>query len=281
MNDVNYIPMYEHGFVGLVDVMGDDNTPPECARISYGEGTKSVSDNRNLLRYLINHKHTTPIEMVELRFHLKMPIFVMRQHVRHRMSTMNEYSGRYSEMSDEFYVPFGSHIATQSKDNKQGRNEFETLANEEKIQDVMGQSCDDSYAIYKELLNEHDLSRELARTVLPVSNYTECIWKIDLHNFFHYCKLRRDKHAQLEIRDYADAMFQLVEQRLPVACEAFNDYIFEAKNFSRMEMMIIKQLINKENWLDMVEDFREPGALAEHFGMSKRELKEFEEKLGL
>ena len=282
LEDPKYIPVHEFGFVGLVEVMGDDSTPPNRARISYGKGTKSVSDDRNLLRYLIRNKHTTPVEMIELVFHLKMPIFVMRQHVRHRMSSMNEYSARYSEMSDEFYTPIFEDIALQSKTNKQGRSLEEEDAFEfnEKmdIQTLMNSAYSKSYETYRALLDK-GLARELARSVLPVSNYTECFWKIDLHNFFHFCKLRRDPHAQKEIRDFADAMFQLVEFKLPLCCEAFNDYLFEAKTFSRMEMVILKAIISEGKWKGLLgaegENFNET------FGLTKREFDEFIAKLGL
>jgi len=288
LNDPNYIAVYDYGFVGLVDMMGDDSTPPQRARTSYGKGTKSVSDDRTLLRYLIRHRHNTPVEMVELVFHLKMPIFVMRQHVRHRMSSMNEYSARYSEMSDEFYVPNHEDIALQSVTNKQGRNEgaldpdalleFET---KNKVQELMGVAYSKSYEVYKELL-DMGIARELARAPLPVANYTECFWKCNLHNFFHYCSLRREAHAQLEIRMLADAMFQLVEHKLPVACEAFNDYIFEAKTFSRMEMNILRDmLISHQNLETTIQLAGGEEQFVKSYRISKRELQEFAAKLGL
>jgi thymidylate synthase (FAD) len=285
-NDARYTPLHEYGFVGLVDVMGDDSTPPETARISYGSGTKSVSDDRNLLRYLVRHRHTTPIEMVELRFHLKMPIFVMRQHVRHRMATINEYSGRYSEMSDEMYVPDHDHLGVQSSTNKQG-TEAGTFDKKvgAGIRTCMLDVNDNSYAGYKALLDS-GLSRELSRCVLPVSNYTELYWKIDLHNFFHYAKLRMDPHAQLEIREYATAMYELVKQKLPIACEAFEDYIFKAHTFSRMEFELIKRMISKNAWVTLSEDYDRDDeydneGIAREFGMSKREMTEFKTKFGL
>jgi thymidylate synthase (FAD) len=277
LNDENYTPIHEFGFVGLVDVMGDDSTPPRRARISYGTGTKSVNDDRNLLRYLIRHKHTTPIEMVELVFHLKMPIFVMRQHVRHRMSTMNEYSARYSELSDEFYIPLTEDISLQSTTNKQGRldAEFMELQDKLSVQNIMSESHAQSYAAYQKLL-DLGLARELARAPMPVANYTECFWKINLHNFFHYCKLRRDKHAQKEIRDFADAMFELVERKLPLCCEAFNDYIFEAVTFSRMEIEFLR---NHVAWSEIQDSICSDSFNYEKYGLSKRELDEFKVKI--
>jgi thymidylate synthase (FAD) len=230
------------------------------------------------LRYLIRHKHNTPVEMVELVFHIKLPIFIMRQHVRHRTASINEYSARYSEMSDEFYTPYHEDINLQSTTNKQGREEdpdlieFETRND---VQRIMGESYSHSFKAYKELL-DLGLARELARTVLPVANYTECFWKVNLHNFFHYCKLRRDPHAQKEIREFADAMFRLVEEHFPMACEAFNDYVFEAVTFSRMEMNLLSA------WLEARQDFTTFIANAggiekvqEHYGLSKREFDEF------
>lgn len=286
LNDDRYVPVHQYGFVGLVDVMGDDSTPPERARISYGAGTKSVNDDRNLLRYLIAHKHTTPIEMVELVFHLKMPIFVMRQHVRHRMATINEYSGRYSEMSDEMYVPDHEHLGTQSTTNKQGTVSGSFSEEDAQLlQHTIDVAEGFTYNQYQKLL-ANGLSRELSRVVLPVANYTELYWKINLHNFFHYCKLRMDPHAQREIRDFAEAMYSLVKKKLPVACEAFEDYIFNAKTFSRMELEIIKRLIDENEWFRTQEDYNRDDehadeGVAREYGMSKREIVEFKKKLGL
>lgn len=282
LEDENYFPIYEHGFVGLVDWMGDDSTPPQRARISYGKGTKSVTDDRNLLRYLIRHKHNTPVEMVELVFHIKLPIFVMRQHVRHRTASINEYSARYSEMSNEFYVPYLEDIALQSTTNKQGRNEnaldpedaFE-FEEKTKVQELMSQAYGYTFTIYQQLL-DMGLARELARTVLPVANYTECFWKVNLHNFFNYARLRRDPHAQKEIRAFADPMFELVQRHFPVACEAFNDYVFEAETFSRMEMQILRLVVPREVINDISGASKaEKQEIADKFGMSLREVDEF------
>lgn len=280
LDDDRYEPLYDHGFVGLTEYFGDDSTPCNTARISYGKGTKSVSDDRNLLRYLVRHKHTTPLQMVVLRFHLKMPIFVMRQHVRHRMATMNEYSGRYSEMSDEFYVPLHEDIQLQSTTNKQGREEDDEDLVEfevkQRAQQIYDRANKHSYDSYRELL-ELGLAREIARIPLGVGNYTECYWQIDLHNFFHYCKLRRDKHAQKEIRMLADAMYGLVETYFPVACEAFNDYIFEAVTFSRMEMNIMKGFLSNVTIREELisEDWQK------NYGLTKRECSELIDKLNL
>lgn len=282
LNDDKYIPVYEHGFVGLTDVFGDDGTPCKTARISYGEGTKSVSDDRNLLRYLIRHKHTTPIEMVVLRFHLKLPIFVMRQHVRHRMSVMNEYSGRYSEMSDEFYVPNYEDISFQSTSNKQGRDDEELVEHKTKLkaQEIYDRCNKVAFDSYRELL-ELGLAREISRIPLGVGNYTECYWQINLHNFFHYSNLRRDSHAQKEIRAFADPMFDLVERELPLACEAFNDYIFEAETFSRMEMVVLKEMVAKSISPHDLADSHYTGidSVWDQYGMTKREWTEFVQRI--
>lgn len=276
LNDDRYVPVYEHGFVGLVDVMGDDSTPPKRARISYGEGTKSVSDDRNLLRYLIRHKHSTPVEMVELVFHIKLPIFIMRQHVRHRTASINEYSARYSEMSDEMYLPLYEDIELQSTSNKQGREEDQLMEHTDKlaVQDIMGRSYGQSYEAYRQLL-EKGVAREIARSVLPVANYTEIFWKVNLHNFFNYARLRRDSHAQKEIREFADSMFKMVEQKFPIACEAFNDYIFEAETFSRMEMNILRFVLKSKMTVDEYMMTYTDEEIMTKYGITKRELTEF------
>ena len=258
------IQVHEHGFVKLLDVMGDDEEVENAARISYGEGTRKTSQTRNLIRYLMRHKHTSPFEMCEVKFHLKLPIFVMRQLVRHRTANLNEYSGRYSVMSDDFYFPKGKNLKPQSSTNKQGREDGE-LRNPGEIEFEIFRIFDGAKNAYHNLL-DWDLSRELARIVLPVSNYTEVIWKIDLHNFFHFYRLRGDDHAQDEIQHVADAMWQLVEPHFPICCEAFTDYVLEAKTFSKKEMAIIKDNLNG-SWV------------MSKCGLSEREATEFLDKL--
>jgi len=255
--------IHQLGFVKLLDVMGDDEEVENSARISYGEGTRKVNQTRNLIRYLMRHKHTSPFEMCEVKFHLKLPIFIMRQLVRHRTANLNEYSGRYSVMSDEFYLPEGDYLAKQSTTNNQGRGEV--LEQQGLLQFEFNRIYDGAAMAYQVLL-EHDLSREVARALLPVANYTECIWKIDLHNFFHFVKLRADSHAQREIRDYADAMYELVKPNFPICCEAFEDYMMDAVTFSRKEMEVIKDNLNG-SWT------------MSDYGLSERESKEFLEKL--
>jgi len=268
--------IHQLGFVKLLDVMGDDEEVENSARISYGEGTRKVNQTRNLIRYLMRHKHTSPFEMCEVKFHLKLPIFIMRQLVRHRTANLNEYSGRYSVMSDEFYLPEGDYLAKQSTTNSQGRGEV--LNQQGLLQFEFNRIYDGASMAYQVLL-EHDLSREVARAVLPVANYTECIWKIDLHNFFHFVKLRSDSHAQREIRDYADAMYELVKPNYPLCCEAFEDYIQGATTFSKQEMGVIKELLEYADTKAALAGMSVKGAGVLESKLGKRESKEFLEKI--
>ena len=262
--------LHEHGFVRLIDVMGDDNSIADAARVSYGEGTRSVSDNRNLIRYLVRNKHTSPLEMVEVKFHLKLPIFVMRQLVRHRTASLNEYSGRYSIMSDDFYEPSEEYLKPQSQTNKQGRGGDLIDSWKHSYKQTISHITYKCLVAYKTLIGNESIShggltRELARTVLPVSNYTECYWKMDLHNFFHFCQLRMDDHAQQEIQDYARCMYEMVKPEVPIASEAFEDYIYNSVNLSKMELNALKCAVST-NMMQHTSD------------MSKREWKEFLEK---
>ena len=285
--------LHKHGFVRLIDVMGDDNSIADGARVSYGKGTRAVSDNRNLIRYLVRHKHTSPLEMVEVKFHLKLPIFVMRQLVRHRTASLNEYSGRYSIMSDDCYEPSDDYLQPQSKSNKQGRDgelsDTWKKSYKQRIQDITNKAkIAYKFLIGNESISHGGLSRELARTVLPVSNYTECYWKIDLHNFFHFCRLRMDDHAQQEIQDYAKVMFEMVKPEVPVAAEAFEDYSLNSISLSRMEKNVLQYTFNTFpemqhssgfchsvlNYLDQLQKAEDVD-----FEMSKREWKELKEKL--
>jgi thymidylate synthase (FAD) len=244
--------------------MGDDEEVENAARISYGEGTRKVSQTRNLIRYLMRHKHTSPFEMCEVKFHIKLPIVVMRQLVRHRTANLNEYSGRYSVATDDFYFPKGLNLKPQSSTNKQGREEGELGNDTGELEFEIFRIFDGAKNAYHNLL-DWNLSRELARVVLPVSNYTEVIWKIDLHNFFHVVHLRAESHAQQEIQDYANAMYGLVEPHFPLCCEAFEDYVRGAKTFSKQEMKVLKEKIP---WVEQPVE-----------GLSKREETEFLEKL--
>jgi len=270
------IEVHELGFVKLLDVMGNDEEVENAARISYGEGTRKVSQTRNLIRYLMRHKHTSPFEMCEVKFHIKLPIFVMRQLVRHRTANLNEYSGRYSIMSDEFYLPQGDYLQKQSSTNNQGRDE--TLPNKGALQFEFNRIYDNANIAYHNLLEE-DLARELARVLLPVANYTEVIWKIDLHNFFHVIKLRADSHAQREIQDYANAMYELVKPHFPLCCEAFEDYVKNSVTFSRQEIEVIRELLEYADTKAALAGMsvKDVGVLESKLG--KRESKEFLEKL--
>jgi thymidylate synthase (FAD) len=229
------------GFVRLVDYMGGDESIVQAARVSYGKGTKSVNEDRILLRYLMRHMHTTPFEMVELKFHVKLPIFVARQWIRHRTANVNELSGRYSIMKDEFYVPSADTIKRQSINNKQGRSDEEISPElQQKILSILLQDQQTSYNHYEELLNDN-IARELARVNLPLSLYTEWYWKIDLHNLLHFLHLRMDKHAQFEIRIYAETMGEIVRSVAPMAWEAFEDYVFYGERFSKTELKVIAE----------------------------------------
>lgn len=284
--DKNYVKYLDHGFVGLIDTMGSDEAIVQAARVSYGSGTKGTRDDRALIRYLVKHRHTSPLEMCEVKFHLKMPIFVMRQHVRHRTANLNEYSGRYSVMSDEFYVPDKENLKPQSSINKQGREGKLISIEESMCHNTIKRIGRTNYNDYKSLLGENPednynieerqgLSRELARVVLPLNNYTELYWKIDLNNFFHYVKLRADYHAQWEIQELARAMYDLIKDKFPLSCEAYEDFIESAHTASRMEINLLKRIIDKKKWNDLLEDLRSEEIIAKKYGISKRDLKEF------
>jgi len=285
--------IHEHGFVRLIDVMGDDNSIADAARVSYGKGTRTASDNRNLIRYLVRHKHTSPLEMVEVKFHLKLPIFIMRQLVRHRTASLNEYSGRYSIMTDDCYEPSDEYIKPQSQTNKQGRDgELPDVWKQSYRQKIRG-AITKALVAYKFLIGNEatshgGLTRELARTVLPVSNYTECYWKIDLHNFFHFCRLRMDSHAQQEIQDYAKVMYEMVKPEVPIASEAFEDYSLNSISLSKMEVDVLQyvfktfpEMQSSSGYIQNITSYISRVKSAEDidFGMSKREWKELEEKL--
>lgn len=260
----------DHGFVRLVDYMGDDSSIVQAARVSYGKGTKTVREDRFLIRYLMRHRHTTPFEMVEFKFHVKLPIFVARQWIRHRTANVNEYSGRYSEMKDEFYLPEPEQLRPQSKTNRQGRSE-EIIETEtaDKIRSEMKETQEMLFDKYTGLLDT-GLARELARINLPLSNYTEWYWKIDLHNLFHFLKLRIDPHAQYEIRVFAEKMGEIVKQIVPVAWEAFEDYMLNSVHFSGLELKVMKKFWDMKIPTD--DELTETG-------LSKGEIREFKTKM--
>src|ERR1700683_5055235 len=224
------IAVLEHGFVRVIDYMGDDAAVVQAARVSYGKGTKKVSEDKGLIHYLMRHRHTTPFEMCEIKYHVKLPIFVARQWIRHRTANVNEYSGRYSILDREFYLPAPEHLAAQSAVNRQGRGDV--LAGEEAthVLDLLREDATRSYDHYAEMLNEDEtgaardpsregLARELARMNLTLNTYTQWYWKIDLYNLFHFLSLRADAHAQYEIRAYAEAMLETVRRWVPLVHE--------------------------------------------------------------
>ena len=243
----------DKGFVRLVDAMGGDDAIVQAARVSYGKGTAKVSQDRGLIRYLMRHRHTTPFEMVEFKFHCKMPIFVARQWVRHRTANINEYSLRYSEARDEFYIPDPEHIQFQSSLNKQGRLGEVSESLKTKVIDYFQDISNRSFEIYSEL-NDAGVARELARAILPVNLYTEWYWKNDLHNLLHFVGLRSDSHAQYEIRVFSDAMAESVKKVAPFAWEAYQDYVISGLRFSRIEQGLLEQNLPDRVIDDIMED---------------------------
>ena len=244
------ISSFGQGFCPPVDYYGSDQHIVQAARVSYGEGTKTVSQDAGLIDYLLRHQHTSPFEQVVFTFHVKMPIFVARQWVRHRMGRMNEVSGRYSIMKDEFYVPDNSCIATQSKDNKQGRNsEALPEAEAQEYRDAFTKGQEAAYGEYSQMI-EKGLAREIARINLPLALYTEFYWQMDLHNLFHFLKLRLDSHAQYEIREYGKVMLD-VRKVCPLATASFENDMNGAVSFTAEEMDALRKVLDgKENPLE-------------------------------
>lgn len=253
------IPVLDHGFVRVVDYMGNDAAIVQAARVSYGKGTKQVNQDAGLINYLMRHKHTTPFEMCEIKFHLKMPIFVARQWIRHRTANVNEYSARYSVLDKEFYIPKIEELAAQSTANHQGRSE-EKLSDEEaqRVIEILRGDADQCYQHYQELMNEdtqgnkldenrQGIARELARMNLPINIYTQWYWKIDLHNLLHFLHLRADSHAQYEIRVFAQAMLDVVERWVPIAYNAFMDHRVNATSISGKGMDVVRRMLKGEN----------------------------------
>jgi thymidylate synthase (FAD) len=240
------LAVHNHGFVRLVDSMGDDAAIVQAARISYGAGTKTRRSDRLLIRYLMRHRHTTPFEMVELKFHIKAPIFVARQLMRHRTASINEISARYSEMREEFYLPEPEAVKPQSTTNRQGRADEPFPAEEAAAAiDEWRASQADAYARYRRHLDA-GMAREVARIGLPVALFTEWYWKVNLHNCFHFLSLRLDPHAQEEIRAYAEQIAHCTRAVAPVAYEAFEEYVLGAVTFSRSELALVRKLVRGE-----------------------------------
>jgi thymidylate synthase (FAD) len=261
------IPCLDHGFVRVVDYMGDDGAVVQAARVSYGKGTRQVSEDRGLIRYLMRHRHTTPFEMCELKLHVKLPIFVARQWIRHRTANVNEASGRYSILDREFYIPRAEDLAVQSTNNKQGRGAALDGDAAAEVLHLLRRDAEQCYDTYERLLDDHKLARELARMNLGVNYYTQWYWKIDLHNLLHFLALRIDPHAQYEIRVYGDALAGLVRDWVPQVWEAFEDYRLGAVTFSRQMLAVVKRRLAGDT------------VTLETSGLSKREWDELNEVL--
>ncbi len=260
----------DHGFVRVIDYMGDDAAICQAARVSYGKGTKSVQSDAGLIRYLMRHWHSTPFEMCEVKFHVKLPIFVARQWIRHRTANVNEYSARYSILEREFYIPTPEHLAAQSLTNNQGRGEV--LAGEEaaRVLDLLKADAGRAYDHYEAMISQEGqqgLARELARMNLPANIYTQWYWKIDLHNLFHFLRLRADDHAQYEIRVYAEAICKIVADWVPAAYGAFEDYRMGGATLSARALDCLRRMLAGEE------------VTQENSGMSKGEWREFGEVL--
>jgi thymidylate synthase (FAD) len=264
-------PVLDKGFIRLVDYLGGDQRVVQSARVSYGEGTKSYREDAGLIDYLLRNRHTSPFEQVALTFHIKMPIFVARQWVRHRTARLNEISGRYSVMKDDFYMPDLADIGLQSTDNKQGRSE-EALdpAVAEQILVAINKEQRRSYTEYASLIAQ-GIARELARINLPLSLYTEMYWQIDLHNLFHFLELRLHPHAQKEIRIYAEALLEITKKVAPRCCESFEKHTLGGVSFSKEEFAELKRRLG--------EDAGDEGALTDKAALSGKALERFEEKL--
>ena len=240
------IPLLDHGFVRVVDYMGDDAAVVQAARVSYGKGTKAVRRDRGLIRYLMRHRHTTPFEMCELKLHIKLPIFVARQWIRHRTANVNEYSARYSVLDKEFYLPRPEDLAVQSTDNKQGRGAELTEDQAAEVLRLLRRDAEQTYETYETLMGEFNLARELARIDLPLNAYTQWYWKIDLHNLLHFLSLRMHPHAQYEIRVYADAIADFVKDWVPLSYEAFSDYRLGGAFLSRAGIDVVRRMMAGE-----------------------------------
>lgn len=271
-------PVLDHGFIRVIDYMGDEAAIAQAARVSYGKGTKSVKEDRGLLRYLMRHRHTTPFEMCEIKLHVKLPVFVARQWIRHRTANVNEYSARYSILAREFYVPDAADIAKQSTTNKQGRADGADDMRPEEVQEIIREAATVAFDSYDMLITDDEpedygVARELARIVTPVSTYTEWYWKVDLHNLLHFLSLRADPHAQKEIRVYAEIICEIVEAWLPNVWEAFEDYRLGAHTFSKQEMAILKLMVQPDFGGFVGDDMVS--------GLSDRELADFRKVLGV
>ena len=251
------LPVLDHGFVRVIDYMGSDSAIVQAARVSYGKGTKKVNEDAGLINYLMRHRHTTPFEMCEIKFHVKLPIFVARQWIRHRTANVNEYSGRYSILDKEFYIPAPEQLAAQSTSNRQGRGDVLEGEDAARVLKWLREDSEQTYAHYQAMLNETEsgevldesktgLARELARMNLPVNFYTQWYWKIDLQNLMHFLSLRADAHAQYEIRVYAEAMLDVLKAWVPITYKAFMDYRMGGAEISEKGLQIIRRRLAGE-----------------------------------
>lgn len=267
-------PVLDHGFIRVIDYMGDDTAIVQAARVSYGKGTKQIQQDKGLINYLMRHRHTTPFEMCEIKYHIKLPIFVARQWIRHRTANINEYSARYSILGKEYYIPRAEDLSTQSMTNRQGRGSSMAPEEAEKVLNLLRKDAELVYEHYEDMLN-HDqdgnildpnrsgLTRELARMNLTLNYYTEWYWKIDLHNLLHFTSLRGDPHAQYEIRAYVNVLLETLQKWVPFACDAFIEYRLEGAHISRTGRLLLKRLLQGEKVTQLTS------------GLSQREWKEF------
>ena len=273
------MPVLDHGFVRVVDYMGDDTSIVQSARVSYGKGTKKVSTDSSLIKYLMRHRHSTPFEMCEIKYHIKLPIFIARQWIRHRTANVNEYSARYSIMDKEFYVPERENLAAQSTNNRQGRGDLINGKQADNILKILKEDAERNYQHYEEMLNEkydgsiiddkkQGLARELARMNLTLNSYTQWYWKTDLLNLLNFLALRADSHAQFEIREYADVMLNTVKKWVPTTYDAFIDYRVGGMELSAKGKIVIQKMIKGEK-CDI-----------ESSGLSKREWNELMDSFG-
>jgi thymidylate synthase (FAD) len=270
------MPVLDHGFVRVIDYMGDDAAVVQAARVSYGRGTRRVSEDTGLIRYLMRHRHTTPFEMCEIKFHVKLPIFVARQWIRHRTANVNEYSARYSVLDREFYIPEAGHLAAQSLANRQGRGEVLSSREAADVLQMLREDASRCFDHYEHMLNENpdgtlresgrrSLARELARMNLTLNTYTQWYWKIDLHNLLHFLDLRANQHAQYEIRAYAERLLEIVAAWVPTVYRAFQEYRLEAVTFSGSMLTVLKKMLagrpvdqassglSKREWAELIE----------------------------
>ena len=272
------MPILDHGFIRVVDYMGNDSSIVQAARVSYGKGTKKVSTDSGLIKYLMRHRHSTPFEMCEIKYHVKLPIFIARQWIRHRTANVNEYSARYSIMDKEFYVPSKENLAAQSTNNRQGRGALINGTQADNILKILKEDAERNYQHYEEMLNEkydgtiiddkkQGLARELARMNLTLNSYTQWYWKTDLLNLLNFLALRADSHAQFEIREYADVMMNTVKKWVPISYDAFVDYRVGGMELSAKGKIVIQKMIkgekcdidssglSKREWNELMEAF--------------------------